>query len=263
MRKFIALGLWLVASLATLVHPATAAELRVMISGGYAATFLEIAPIFEKESGNTVTVIRGPSMGETPEAIPNRLRRGEAADLLIMVGSALDGLINGGLASAPDRVDLARSGIGLAVRQGAPHPDIGSEESLKRALLTARSIAYSDSASGVYLSTKLFPRLGIAEQLKDKARMIPAEPVGAVVARGEAELGFQQISELKPITGIDIVGPLPAGAQLMTVFSASLANAAHEPEAARALLRFLSTSAVARKAVVASGMEPVSTSGEK
>jgi molybdate transport system substrate-binding protein len=248
--------LFLAVALATLAGRAGAAEVRVMISGGYAASLKTLGPAFERATGHTVTTIRGPSMGDTPEAIPNRLRRGEPVDVLIMVGSALDGLIAAGEATAATRVDLARSGIAMAVRAGAPRPDIGTVEALKRTLLDASSIAYSDSASGVYLSTTLFPRLGLAEQLRAKARMIPGEPVGEVVARGDAQIGFQQMSELKPVHGIDIVGPLPEGAQRLTVFSAAIAVRAREPAAARALLEFLAQPSSAAT-VSATGMEPV------
>jgi molybdate transport system substrate-binding protein len=244
------------AVLALAAARAAGAEVRVMISGGYATTLTALAPAFEKESGNKIIAIRGPSMGETPEAIPNRLRRGEAADVLIMVDSALDGLIHVGKALADTSVDLARSGIGVAVREDAPRPDIASVEALKRTLLAARTIAYSDSASGVYLSTVLFPKLGIAEAIRDKSKMIPGEPVGAVVARGDAELGFQQMSELKPIHGIVIVGPLPEGAQKYTVFSGAVASAAQKPEAARALLRFLATSPAASATAIENGLMP-------
>ena len=125
---------------------------------------------------------------------------------------------------------------------------------MKRALLGARSIAYSDSASGVYLSTELFPRLGMADAMREKSRMIPAEPVGKVVARGEAELGFQQMSELLPVVGIDIVGKLPAELQKITIFSAGIVATAKEPEAAAALIAFLASPA-AQEAVTKSGLE--------
>jgi molybdate transport system substrate-binding protein len=186
-------------------------------------------------------MISGPSMGNTPQAIPARLQRGEPADVVIMVGYALDGLIKDGKVSAGSRVDLARSGIGMAVRAGAPKPDISTVDAFKSALLAAKSIAYSDSASGVYLSTELFPRLGIADRLKSKSAMIPAEPVGLVVARGGAEIGFQQISELRPIPGIDIVGPLPAELQKITIFSGGIVSGAQHADAAKALLTFLGT----------------------
>jgi molybdate transport system substrate-binding protein len=233
------------------------AEVRVMISGGYASTLISLVPAYEKEAGDHVVVIRGPSMGETPEAIPNRLKRGEAADLFIMFNSALDGLIRDGKALVDTRTDLVSSGIGVAVREGAARPDISSVEAFKHAMLDASSIAISDSVSGVYVSTVLFPKLGIWDAVKDKSRMIPAEPVGSVVARGEAQIGIQQMSELKPIKGIAILGPLPEGAQKTTVFAAAVASAAKEDKAARALLHYLATSPVARAAALENGVQPL------
>jgi molybdate transport system substrate-binding protein len=152
-------------------------------------------------------------------------------------------------------VDLARSKIAMAVRQGAPKPDISSMDSFKRVLLNAKSIAYSDSASGVYLETVLFPRMGLAEALKGKARMVPAEPVGLVVGRGEAEIGFQQLSELMPQPGIDIVGLIPAEAQKVTVFAAGISATSQHPEAAKVLIDFLASRKAAEE-VARSGMEP-------
>lgn len=232
-----------------------AAEVKVMISGGFSAAYNALVPEFERATKNTVATASGPSIGATPQAIPNRLQRGEPADVVIMVGEALDELIRTGRVVSGSRVDLARSYIGLAVRSGAPKPDISSVDGLKRALLDAKSIAYSDSASGVYLSTVLFPRLGIADQIKSKSRMIPADPVGGVVARGDAEIGFQQISELKPVPGIDIVGPLPPEAQKVTVFAAGIVTGAKEPAAGKALIDFLASPANAA-AITKSGMEP-------
>ena len=157
---------------------------------------------------------------------------------------------------ADSRVDLVKSPIGVAVKSGAPKPDISSADAVKRALLAAKSVAYSDSASGVYISTEMIPRLGIAEEMKGKARAIPAEPVAQVVARGEAEIGFQQISELLPVAGIDMVGPLPAELQKITVFSAGIATVSKEPEAGKALIKFLGSPA-ATAAIVKSGLEPI------
>jgi molybdate transport system substrate-binding protein len=247
-----------VASILLLAGTADAAEVKVMISGGFSAAYRTLVPEFERATKNTVATVSGPSMGATPEAIPNRLQRGEPADVLIMVGDALDELIKQGKVVADSRVELARSNIGMAVRAGAPKPDISTVDALKRTLLAAKSIAYSDSASGVYLSTVLFQRLGIADQIKGKSRMIPAEPVGAVVARGDAEIGFQQISELLPVQGIDLVGPLPPEAQKVTVFSAGIVTVAKEPDAGRALVKFLASPAAA-PAITRSGLEPVSS----
>jgi molybdate transport system substrate-binding protein len=233
----------------------SAAEVHVMISGGFTAAYKQLVPQFEKATGHTVVTAYGPSMGETPQAIPMRLSRGEPADVLIMVGYALGDLVSKGQVVADSRVDLADSPIGVAVKAGAPRPDLSSPETLKAALLAAKTIAYSDSASGVYVSTEMFNRLGIAEQMKGKARKIPATPVGEIVASGLAEIGFQQISELKPVAGIDIVGPLPPALQQITVFSAGLSSKAPQPDAGRALIAFLS-SVQAAPVMAATGLEP-------
>lgn len=230
-------------------------EIKVMISGGLTAAYLEVLPDLERATGNTLVTYFGASMGTAPDAIPMRLARGEPADVLIMVGYALDHLIERGVVVPKSRVDLARSAIGMVVRAGAPKPDIRSVEAFKRTLLAAESIAYSASASGRYLSTELFPRLGIADRIAGKSKQILSERVGTVVARGEAELGFQQISELLPIPGVDFVGPLPPELQKITVFSAGIPVDARRPEAAREVIRFLMTSA--GPAIARSGMEPV------
>ena len=236
---------------------AGAAEVKVMISGGFTAALKDLAPEYERATGNKVVIIQGPSMGTTPTAIPNRLQRGEAADVLIMVGYALDNLIKEGKVVADSRTDLARSGIAMAVRAGAPKPDISTVKALKRTLLKAKSVAYSDSASGVYIQNELYPMLGIADKMKTKSKMIPAEPVGQVVARGDAEIGFQQMSELLPVKGIEVVGPLPPKAQKYTVFSAGVVANAKQAEAARALIKMLA-SPQAAPTIKKTGMEPVS-----
>jgi molybdate transport system substrate-binding protein len=235
---------------------ANAAEVRVMISGGLTAAFNALVPEFERQTGNKVLVAYGPSMGTTVNAIPVRLDRGEPADVLIMMGYALGDLAKSGKVIPDSRVDLVKSRIGVAVRTGAPKPDISSADTLKRALLAAKSVAYSDSASGVYVSSEMFKKLGIENEMKDKARMIPATPVGEIVAHGDAEIGFQQISELKPVPGIDIVGPLPADLQKITVFSAGIATASKEPEAGNALIKFL-TSPAAAVEITKSGLDPI------
>jgi molybdate transport system substrate-binding protein len=253
--KFRALVLGFAAAL-LLTGAANAVEVRVMISGGLTAAYKELVPEFERVTGNRVLTAYGPSMGTTVNAIPIRLERGEPVDVLIMVGYALGDLIKQGKVVADSRVDLTKSLIGVVVKSGAPKPDIGSADALKRALLAAKSIAYSDSASGVYVSTEMFQRLGIADAMKDKAQKIPAEPVAGVVARGDAEIGFQQISELRPVAGVDIVGPLPSELQTVTIFSAGIASVSREPEAGRALIKFLASPA-ASAAIIKSGMEPI------
>jgi len=238
---------------------ANAAEVRVMISGGLTAAYKALVPEFERATGNKVITAYGPSMGTTVNAIPVRLERGEPADVLIMVGYALDDLVKQGKVIADTKVDLVKSPIGIAVKSGAPKPDISSAEAVKRALLAAKTIAYSDSASGVYVSTEMFAKLGITDAMKDKARKIPATPVGEVVASGEAEIGLQQISELKPVSGIDIVGPLPDDLQKITVFSTGIATVSKEPDAGKALIKFLASPA-ARAEIVKSGMDPIPAS---
>jgi len=250
-----ALALGIIATL-WLACAADAAEIRVMISGGLTAAFNTLVPEYERQTGNKVLVAYGPSMGTTVNAIPVRLERGEPADVLIMVGYALGDLITKGKVIADSRVDLVKSPIGVAVKAGAARPDLSSAEALRRALLAAKSVAYSDSASGVYVSTEMFKKLGIEEEMKTKAKMIPATPVGEIVAKGEAEIGFQQISELKPVAGIDIVGPVPDDLQKITIFSAGIATVAKEPEAGKTLIRFLG-SAAAHDTIVGSGLDPI------
>ena len=244
-----------VAGLLLLVQPIAAAELQVVSSGGFAAAYRALAPEYERASGDTLTIHWGPSMGETPNAVPARLARGEKLDVVIMVGYALDDLIKKGKVLPDSKVVLARSSIGVAVKAGAPKPDISSAEAVKQALLAAKSIAYSDSASGVYISTQMFQRLGIAEQMEGKARKIPGTPVGEIVAKGEAEIGFQQIAELKPVEGIELVGPLPPELQQVTLYSAGIVAGSHDPAAAKKLLDFLASPAAA-PAIAATGLEP-------
>jgi molybdate transport system substrate-binding protein len=245
-----------VASLLLVSTAARAQDLHVMTSGAFTVAYEELVPAFERETSKKVATAFGASMGNAPDSIPSRLQRGEPADVVILAAQALEDLIKQGKVVAGSRVDLVRSSIGMAVRKGAPKPDISSVDALKRALLAAKSIAYSASASGIYLSTELFPRLGIADQIASKSKRIESERVGNVVARGEAEIGFQQISELLPVSGIDYVGPLPPDAQRVTVFSAGVATGARDPQAARALIEFLA--APARAAVIKkSGLEPL------
>ena len=255
--RALALG---VVSAILLSASASAAEVRVMISGGLSAAYKALVPEFERTTGHKVLTAYGPSMGTTTNAIPVRLERGEPADVLIMVGYALEDLVKKGKVTAGTSVDLVKSPIAVAVKSGTPKPDISTSDALKRALLAVKTVAYSDSASGVYVSTEMFGKLGIAEEMKDKARKIPATPVGEIVARGEAEIGFQQMSELKPVEGIDIIGPLPDELQKITVFSAGVASVSKEPDAATALIKFLASPA-ARPEIIKSGMDPIVVGG--
>jgi molybdate transport system substrate-binding protein len=230
-------------------------DIRVMTSGAFTAAFLDLIPQFERETQNKI-VVAATSMGTGTNSIPSRLQRGEPVDVVIMADAALVNLIKDGKVLAESHVTLARSSIGMAVRAGAPRPDISTVDALKRTLLQAKSIAYSSSVSGHYLATELFQRLGIADQITHKSQRIEGERVGAAVARGEAEIGFQQVSELLPVPGIDYVGPLPPEVQRDTVFSAGVAVGTRISEAAHALIRFL-TSPEAAHAITKSGMEPI------
>jgi molybdate transport system substrate-binding protein len=237
---------WVVLALFLLLPGAAAAEdLRVMISAGFYRVYAELGPRFEKATGHRLVTTRGPSMGDSPEAIPARLARGEAADVVIMDGEAADELLRRGVVLAGSRVELARSRIGMVVRQGAAVPDIGSVEAFRKVLQAAASIGFSDSASGTYLSTIGFAKLGLGDQIARKSRKVrgppSGEPVAAVVARGELEVGFQQISELIDVPGTTFVGPIPAELQPGFSFVGAVTGNARNPEAARALLRFLSS----------------------
>jgi molybdate transport system substrate-binding protein len=234
---------------------APAQQVHVMMSGAFTAAYQELLPGFEKQTHLNVATAYGPSMGGAPDSIPMRLERREPADVVILARTALDDLVKQGTVAAATCVDLVESSIGAAVRSGAPKPDIGTLDAFKRALLNAKSIAISDSASGVYFTTELFPRLGIADQVMPKCKRVTGQ-VGLVVARGEAEIGFQQISELRPVQGIDVVGALPQGAQRITIFSAGITVDSKNPEGARKLIEFLSSSA-SRSAIIRSGLEPV------
>jgi molybdate transport system substrate-binding protein len=230
------------------------AEINVLCSGAFRAAFIALAPELESATGHKLATTWGASVGSSANSIPRRLERGEPADLVIMAGDALDRLVAQGRIVAGSRTDLASTGIAMAVRAGAPKPDIGSAAALEQALLRVGSIAISTSASGVYLRG-LFQRLGIADALAPKLKVAEGEPAGKLVARGEAEIGFQQMSELLPVRGIDIVGPLPPEIQETTLFAAGIAAAAQNADAARALVQFL-TAPAAAAVIRRHGMEP-------
>ena len=235
---------------------AAAAEVRVMTSGGLNAAYRRIGPEFERATGHGLVTIQGASMGAAPDAIPQRLGRGEAADVVLLASDGLEALIAQGLAQPGSRVDIARSLIGMCVRAGAPKPDISTVDAFRQALLNASSIAYSASASGVYIETEMYRRLGIHDQAMPKSRRIYSERVGSVVARGEAEIGFQQVSEILPIEGVTYVGTIPEAVQKPTIFCAGLAANARQPEAARAFIAYLA-SPEAAPALERSGLEPI------
>jgi len=223
------------------------ANIKVMLSAAFKEAYLELVPPFERASGHKVENLWVPSV-----QMMNRLKGGETVDLVILSAAALEDLRKAGIVS--ERTDLAKSGIGVAVKAGAPRPDISSGAALKRAVLAAKGIAYSTGPSGIYLA-KLFERMGIAEQIKSRVKQVQGVPAGSIVARGEAELAFQQVSELLPVPGIDLVGPLPPDVQEITIFAAGLHAKAPHPDAARALITHL-TAPAAASVIRKKGMEP-------
>ena len=231
-------------------------EIRVMTSGAFTAAYLALVPRLEILTKKKL-VTAATSIGTGENSIPNRLRRGEPVDIVIVADAVLLGFIKDGLIIADSYAPIARSAIGIAVRAGAPKPDIGTVAALKRTLLQAKSIAYSASVSGEYLTTELYQRLEIADQVMSKSRLIGGgERVGTVVARGEAEIGFQQMSELLPVPGIAHVTPLPPEVQKVSVFSAGVAMSTRDSDAARAVIKFLA-SPEAAGAIAKSGLEPI------
>jgi molybdate transport system substrate-binding protein len=249
-----------------LASAASAADVHVMISAGFYRVYSELGPTFERASGHHLVTTRGPSMGDSPEAIPARLARGETADVVILDGGSVDELAKQGSVRADSKVELAQSLIGMVVRTGAAKPEIGSVEALRGALLAAKSIAYSDSGSGTYLSTTLFPKLGIADQIANKVQKVrgppSGEPVAAVVARGEAEIGFQQVAELIHVPGVTFVGTIPAEIQPKTFFAGALTTTVREPQAAGALIRFLA-SPEAAPLISRAGLMPLSDGSDR
>ncbi|GGD15770.1 substrate-binding domain-containing protein [Franconibacter pulveris 1160] len=233
-----------------------AKALTVMISGGFKAAWETLAPRFAAREGVHLHTVAGPSMGDTPQAIPQRLARGEKADVVIMVGSALEKLAAQGQTLPGSRVELADSLVGAVIKQGATPVSIKTEDELRAALRNARSIAYSDSASGRYVSEQLFRRLGIAEEVKEKAHRVDRIPVASVVAKGEYALGFQQVSELLPVPGVTFIGELPEKVQYTTRFAGAVtATSANRHEAAD-LLRYLSSPEV-QNVVQSTGLRSV------
>ncbi len=247
----------LLLSALALSSAAEAETLNVMTSGGFAAAYAQLGPRFAAKSGDTLNTLYGPSMGKAPQAIPNRLANGEHADVVIMVGYALDELIKQGKVDPASRVELADSRIGMSVKAGAAKPSIATQEELKAVLLKARSVAYSDSASGVYVEKELFKKLGIQAQLAPKSSMIERTPVASLVATGDYELGLQQVAELLPVKGATFVGKIPENLQSVTRFAAGIPVNADHPREAKALLDYLSSPEV-QPAVQATGLDSVS-----
>ena len=236
---------------------APANEFRVMTSGAFTAAHLALIPQLERlTKTKIVTVTTSVGTGET--SILNRLKRGEIADIVIVAEPLFRQFVADGLVLSEGHAILARSIVAMAVRAGAPKPDISSTDALRNTLLKAKSIGYSASESGKYLTTELVQRLGIADEVLGKSRLVSGgERVGAVVARGELEIGFQQLSELLPVKGIAHITPLSPEVQKVSLFVASVAASSPNQVRARSVIAFLA-SREAAQAIRNSGLEPES-----
>jgi molybdate transport system substrate-binding protein len=222
----------------------------VLSSAAVKEAYVELAPVFEKSTGHKLSTV-----WDGTANILKRLRAGEMFDLVIIPPADIDRLIAEAKLASGSRTDFVKSGIGIAVRAGMPKPDVSSGEAVKNAVLAAKSVAYSSGPSGNYIAG-LFQKMGIAEQIKGKVTQTPSGvQVGEVVARGDADLGFQQVSELLHVKGIEYLGPLPSDIQHITVFSAGIHAASKEQDAAKALIRFL-TSPEATPSIRKAGLEP-------
>lgn len=226
-------------------------QVKVLMSLGFSAAYRELLPEFQRTTGILVTTASGQSVGKTPNAISAQFRRGVSADVVILSREGLSELVAEGRIVAGTDTDLAETSLGVAVRAGAPRPDISTVESFKQTLISARFIAFTSSTSGVYLTAVLFPRLGIADEM---ARKSTTDAVAAVV-RGDADIVIQPVSELLTVSGIDLVGTIPAAIQKVNVYAAAVVTGSKQMEASQRLIAFLS-SEVAAPAIRKSGMEP-------
>lgn len=244
------------ASLLTLSAGVEASELKVIASGALKGAMAQLQPAYEKASGNTLRISWGPSMGDSPESIPQRIEHKEPMDLAIMAGETLDLLGPTGVFDLSTRREVADSRIGVGVPKGHPRVPVSTVSDVRTALLSADRIAYSQGASGVYIRTALFARLGIADQVRHKTVEIQGkELVGTALARGEADIGMQQISELKVTPGVEYLGPLPDELQKVSRFYAVVASGAGNAEAARGFIAYLN-SPEAHALLEQSGLEP-------
>jgi molybdate transport system substrate-binding protein len=239
----------LAAGLACGAAMAGAADINVMSTVAYKEAYLELQPAFERATGHKVITQWVPTV-----EVLRRIKGGEAVDLVLMATNGIEDLTKSGKIVAGSAQPFVKSGVGIAGRAGAPRPDVSSAAAFKATLLAAKSVAYSTGPSGNYL-VGLFERLGIAAEIKAKTKLIQGEPVGDVVARGDAEIGFQQIPEILPVKGITYLGPLPPDIQYTTVFAAGLHVSAQQAEAARAWVKFLQ-SPEAAALYKKHGMEP-------
>lgn len=231
-------------------------QLTVMTSGTFATALAVLGPEFERETGIRLTIVRGASVGDSPTSIPSRLMANEYVDVIILSKESLERLTDRGEVRPGTGVDLVRSRIAMAVQSGAEKPDISTVDAFVGAVRRAESFAYSASVSGTYLSTEVFPELGIWEEIESKGVRVNGEPVAALVARGEVEIGFQQVSEILAVDGVELVGPLPADIQLVSTFSAAVTARSLNSASAEALIEFLSSPAAA-ETIISMGLDPV------
>jgi molybdate transport system substrate-binding protein len=252
-RRFL-LGTIAAPAIATATR-AEGVEIHVMSSGSFTAAYQRLRPEFERRTGHRLVSTFGASFGPDPTALPQRLARGEPADVVLALSDGLEALGQAGHVDLASMTNLAETRVAFAVRSGTPKPDMSSVAALREALLGARSIAYSPSGSGLYFERELVQRLGIAEQVLPKSRRWFPDRIGTVVARGDAELGLQQISELLPIPGIEIIR-IPEEVQRVSIAAAVLATRARQPEAARQLMAFLASPDTA-EAIAATGLDPI------
>ena len=218
---------------------ASAAEIKVLSSQAIKEAYLAFAPEFERVSGHKLNTTWNGTVD-----ILKKLRAGELFDTVILVTPSMETMIKEGKIVGASRVDLVRSGIAIAVPMGAPKPDISTTDAVKRALLTAKGIGYSSGPSGVFLE-RLFKRWGIWDQVGPKIKQTPpGTPVGSILARGDVDIGFQQVSELLLYPGIQYVGPVPKEMDTVSVFAGGVHTGAAQPDAARALIKFVSSPAV-------------------
>ncbi|MDM0058533.1 molybdate ABC transporter substrate-binding protein [Variovorax fucosicus] len=238
--------------LALVVCVASAAELKVLTAGAFKPVVTALAPAFEQRTGHKLVIDN-----DTAGALAKRIAGGEAFDLVILTPAAVEQLVQAGKIVAGSPARLARVAIGVAVKQGAPAPDITSVAAFQQALLAARAVAYIDPAaggsSGVYLS-QLFEKMGIAPQIKAKAVLVPGGLVAQRLVTGEADIALHQISEILAVPGAALVGPIPAEIQNYTVYAGGIGTAARDAEAAKAFLALLG-SAEARAVLQGKGME--------
>ena len=230
------------------------AQVKVIISGGFSTAYRQLLPEFEKSTGISVTTGSGASQGKGPQTIAGQLERGASFDIVIMSREGLSELMAAGRIVPGSDVDLATAAIGVAVRAGAPKPEIGTVEGFKRALLGAKLIAVPQSTSGIYLLKEVFPKLGVADRIKVKVTERGSQAAG-MVASGEADMAVQPVSELLSVPGIQYVGRIADELQLIQMFSAAIVQGSKQPEAAKRLIQFLASERAAA-AITKNGMEP-------